>query len=113
MIRECMSAKAGLRGLIDLYLNAECIKASLKLRQPHHTHINDDGVLPPLVAIAQSPRVNNALLDAALRARNCVRTCYIVRHSHDPMHPGTTSGMASCAINCHTLNRRRAPSAHV
>ena len=55
MIRECMSAKAGLRGLIDLYLNAECIKASLKLRQPHDTHINDDGVLPPLVAIAQSP----------------------------------------------------------
>ena len=56
MIRECMSAKAGLRGLGgDLYLNAECIKASLKLRQPHDTHINDDGVLPPLVAIAQSP----------------------------------------------------------
>ena len=55
MIRECMSAKAGLRGLGDLYLDAECIKASLKLRQPHDTHINDDGVLPPLVAIAQSP----------------------------------------------------------
>ena len=55
MIREYMSAKAGLRGLIDLYLNAECIKASLKLRQTHDTHINNDGVLPPLVAIAQSP----------------------------------------------------------
>ena len=39
----------------DLYLDAECTQASLKLRQPHYTHINDDGVLPPLVAIAQSP----------------------------------------------------------
>ena len=55
MIPECMSAKAGLRGLGDLYLDAEWTKASLKLRQPHDTHINNDGVLPPLVAIAQSP----------------------------------------------------------
>ena len=104
---------AGLRGLGDVYIDAECTQASLKLRQPHDTLSNDDGVLPPLVAIAQSLRVNNALLDAALRARNCVRTCSIVRHSHDPTHPGTTSGLASCAINCHTLNRRRVPSAHV
>ena len=55
MIRECMSARLDSEGLGDLYLDAECIKASLKLRQPHDTHINDDGVLPPLVAIAQSP----------------------------------------------------------
>jgi len=55
MIRECMSARLDSEGLGDLYLDAECIKASLKLRQPHNTHINDDGVLPPLVAIAQSP----------------------------------------------------------
>ena len=32
MIRECMSAKAGLRGLIDLYLNAECIKGWEELK---------------------------------------------------------------------------------
>ena len=69
---------AGLRGLGDVYLDAECTQASLKLRQPHDTLSNDDGVLPPLVAIAQSLRVNNALLDAALRARNCVRTCSII-----------------------------------
>ena len=31
---------------------------------------------------------------------------------HEPPHPGTKSGMASYATNCHTLNRRRAPSAH-
>ena len=65
MIRECMSAQ-GLRGLGDLYLDTECTKGSLKLRQPHDTHTNDDGVLP-LVAIAQSPLVNNVLLDAAPR----------------------------------------------
>ena len=45
---------AGLRGLGDVYLDAECTQASLKLRQPHDTLSNDDGVLPPLVAIAQS-----------------------------------------------------------
>ena len=39
-------------------------------------------------------------------------TCAIVRNCHAPPHPGTKSGMASYAINCHTLNRRRAPSAH-
>jgi hypothetical protein len=47
--------KAGLRGLGDLYLDTQCTKASLKLRQPPDTYTNDDGVLPPLVAIAQSP----------------------------------------------------------
>ena len=55
MIRECMSAQGWTQRLGDLYLDAECTMASLKLRQPHETHINDDGVLPPLVAIAQSP----------------------------------------------------------
>ena len=33
-------------------------------------------------------------------------------HASEPPHPGTKSGMASYATNCHTLNRRRAPSAH-
>ena len=65
MIRECMSAQGWTQRLGDLYLDAECTMASLKLRQPHDTLSNDDGVLPPLVAIAQSLRVNNALLDAA------------------------------------------------
>ena len=43
---------------------------------------------------------------------NGVPTCAIVRHCHDPPHPGTKSGMASYATNCHTVNRRMAPSAH-
>ena len=50
-----LDSEDGLRGLGDLYLDTQCTKASLKLRQPPDTYTNDDGVLPPLVAIAQSP----------------------------------------------------------
>ena len=36
-------------------LDAECTKASLKLRQPHDVRTNDDDVLDPPVPMAQSP----------------------------------------------------------
>ena len=51
---RCRGRWFGLRGLRDLDLDEEWTKTGLRLRQPHNSHTNDDGDLPPLAPVAQS-----------------------------------------------------------
>ena len=59
----------------DIYLDAECAQASFKIRQPHDTRTNDDGVqvLPPPAPIAQSPSVNNVVLTVRSELKEVAR----------------------------------------
>jgi len=79
----------------DIYLDAECAQASFKLRQPHDTHTNDDGVqvLPPSAPIAQSVSQQRCA-DSALRTQRgcetsissdgeCAQASLKLRQPHD------------------------------